>query len=96
MKERKALSMPMEIIIAVVVLVVIALAVIMFTSGSITKTGTQTGAQQDTTACGLCEQNYCVGKAGQTVAVPAYSQTTGVGCKSCPTAHNVVCTNPIS
>lgn len=73
--------MPMEIIIAVVVLVVIALAVIMFTSGSITQTGTQTGQQQTDTACSICKQNYCIGKTAGTGTLP-----TGV-CPVCTTGN---------
>ena len=84
---RKGLSLPMEIIIGVVVLVVIALAVIMFTSGSITKTGTQTSAQQDQTACEICKRNYCIGNTGTSENIPATtcaacgtSGATGVDC----------------
>lgn len=50
MNSRKAMSMPMEIIIAVVILVVIALAVIMMTTGSITNFGKNSGDTGGSTA----------------------------------------------
>lgn len=80
MKGRKGLSLPMEIIIGVVVLVVIALAVIMFTSGSVTKTGTQTSAQQDRSSCEICKRNYCIGRTGTSETIAA-----GV-CNACGTS----------
>ena len=78
---RKALSMPMEIIIAVVVLVVIALAVIMFTTGGITKSSGETQKTQDVgnagIACQAAVTNYCA-------ANPAALDTTD--CTACTAA----------
>jgi len=65
--------MPMEIIIAVVVLVVIALAVIMFTTGGITKSGKSTQDTQDVGNSGIACQaqatRYCGQNPGATVCV---------------------------
>ncbi|MBU4246434.1 MAG: hypothetical protein ABIF85_06930 [Nanoarchaeota archaeon] len=61
--RKKGLSMPMEVIIGVVILIVIALAVILFTSGSITKTGTRTDESgkvaNDQIICNTKAISYC-------------------------------------
>ncbi len=81
-KARKALSMPMEIIIAVVVLVVIALAVIMCTTGGITKGGDTAMDTQTTAGEGLACQSeitaYCA--KSPTASTVTCSTTT---CPSC-------------
>jgi len=85
---RKGLSMPMEIIIGIVVLVVIALAVILFTSGSITKTGSRTDESgtvaNDQIICTTQATAYCN-------ANPAEPTCTTTNCPKC--SSDVTCSS---
>lgn len=77
MASKKGMSMPMEIIIAIVVLVVIALAVIMLTNGGLIKFGTDTTDTGESASGGL----KCVAQQKEYIAK---GKPANMECGACP------------
>lgn len=78
---RKAISMPTEIIIGLVVVLIVALALIIFTTGGITKSGKSTQTDQDYSSSGISCQSqaaaWCAKNEG------AAKCLTTAGCDKC-------------